>query len=91
MSPGPDRGRKAAAAQSQPAQRGESLATGALTGGKFGLYRWEIEAGQSGPDPHFHRSLTGPFYILEGTVAIFDGRQWTDTKPGDWVHVPKPR
>jgi quercetin dioxygenase-like cupin family protein len=65
------------------------LATGALTGGKFGLYRWEMAAGQTGPDPHFHRTLTESFYILTGTVAIFDGREWIDTEPGDWVHVPE--
>jgi uncharacterized cupin superfamily protein len=65
------------------------LATGALTGGKFGLYRWEMDAGRTGPDPHFHRSLTESFYILDGTVAIFDGRRWIDTEPGDWVHVPE--
>lgn len=65
------------------------LATGASTGGRFGLYRWEMEAGQSGPDPHFHRALTESFYVLTGTVAIFDGRRWIDTKPGDWVHVPE--
>ncbi len=26
---------------------------------------------------------------LEGSVAIFNGERWTDTQPGDWVHVPE--
>jgi mannose-6-phosphate isomerase-like protein (cupin superfamily) len=64
------------------------LATGASTDGQFGLYRWEMGAGQTGPGPHFHRSMSESFYILEGTIAIFDGRRWLDTEPGDWVHVP---
>lgn len=28
------------------------------------------------------------FYILEGSVAIYDGDKWSDTEPGDWIHVP---
>jgi mannose-6-phosphate isomerase-like protein (cupin superfamily) len=63
------------------------LATGASTGGKFGLYRWEMGPNPGGPDPHFHRSITESFYVLEGTVAIYDGTRWLDTEPGDWVHV----
>lgn len=37
------------------------LATGASTGGQFGLYRWEMAAAQSGPDPHFHRTTSESF------------------------------
>jgi mannose-6-phosphate isomerase-like protein (cupin superfamily) len=65
------------------------LATGATTNGQFGLYRWEMGPNPGGPDPHFHRSISESFYILSGTVAIYDGRQWIDTEPGDWVHVPE--
>jgi mannose-6-phosphate isomerase-like protein (cupin superfamily) len=64
------------------------LATGATTDGQFGLYRWEMGAGPGGPDPHFHRTISESFYILEGSVAIFNGDKWIDTEPGDWVHVP---
>lgn len=28
------------------------------------------------------------FYVLIGTVKIFDGREWLDAQPGDFVHVP---
>ena len=28
------------------------------------------------------------FYVLLGTVKIFDGRVWLDAGPGDFVHVP---
>jgi quercetin dioxygenase-like cupin family protein len=64
------------------------LAKGADTGGLFGLYRWEFSPEASGPGPHFHRSITESFYILSGSVRIFDGRTWLDTQPGDFVHVP---
>ncbi|MEU6999319.1 cupin domain-containing protein [Nonomuraea sp. NPDC046570] len=65
------------------------LATGASTNGQFGLYRWDMPATPSGPAPHFHRSISESFYILEGTVRIYDGTRWLETKPGDFVHVPE--
>jgi mannose-6-phosphate isomerase-like protein (cupin superfamily) len=65
------------------------LATGASTGGLFGLYRWEMTPRSGGPDPHFHRTITESFYILSGVVQIFDGHEWTDTHPGDFAHVPE--
>jgi mannose-6-phosphate isomerase-like protein (cupin superfamily) len=65
------------------------LATGAGTHGQFGLYRWEMGPGRSGPDPHFHRAISESFYVLTGTVRIYDGTRWLDCEPGDWVHVPE--
>jgi mannose-6-phosphate isomerase-like protein (cupin superfamily) len=41
----------------------------------------------SGPAAHFHRSISESFYILSGTVQIYDGGRWIDTTPGDFVHV----
>jgi mannose-6-phosphate isomerase-like protein (cupin superfamily) len=64
------------------------LATDASTGGLFGLYRWEMGPQPSGPGPHFHRSIAESFYVLVGTVKIYDGREWVDAGPGDFVHVP---
>ena len=64
------------------------LATGAATGGLFGLYRWEMGPEPSGPGPHFHRTIAESFYVLAGTIRIYDGREWLDTGPGDFVHVP---
>lgn len=64
------------------------LSTGASTGGLFGLYRWEFGTGVSGPDPHFHHTMTESFYILAGEVEIYTGREWVKTHAGDYVHVP---
>ena len=44
--------------------------------------------GRSGPGPHFHRTLAESFYILTGTIQIYDGTGWRDAEPGDFVHVP---
>ncbi|MGI5159399.1 cupin domain-containing protein [Microbispora sp. CA-102843] len=65
------------------------LATGATTNGQFGLYRWDMGPEPSGPAEHFHRSISESFYILSGSVRIYDGRRWIDTSPGDFVHVPE--
>lgn len=65
------------------------LATGASTNGQFGLYRWEMGPQPSGPGPHFHKSISESFFILSGTVRIYDGTRWIDATPGDFVHVPE--
>ncbi len=64
------------------------LATGESTGGLFGLYRWEFSGAVSGPGVHFHRTIAESFYILTGSVKVFDGREWGTAQPGDFVHVP---
>ncbi len=65
------------------------LGTGGSTGGKFGLYRWDMLGRPSGPAPHFHRTITESFFILNGTVRLYDGDAWTDARPGDFLHVPE--
>jgi mannose-6-phosphate isomerase-like protein (cupin superfamily) len=65
------------------------LATGDQTGGLYGLYRWSFGEEESGPSPHFHRAITESFYILEGTVKLFDGTEWVTAKAGDFLHVPE--
>ncbi|WP_430787267.1 cupin domain-containing protein [Actinoplanes sp. G11-F43] len=64
------------------------LNTGPSTGGLFGVYRWECGPGEAGPDPHFHRTITESFYILSGVMSIYNGTEWIDAEPHDWVHVP---
>ena len=65
------------------------LATGATTGGEFGLYRWEMGPTPSGPDPHFHKTISESFYVLSGAVRLYDGRRWVDAAPGDFCFVPE--
>ncbi len=65
------------------------LATGASTDGQLGLYRYEMGPGRGGPGPHFHRSITESFYVLSGTVRLYDGTGWIDGHPGDFLYVPQ--
>ena len=64
------------------------LATGATTSGLFGLYRYEMSAARSGPDPHFHKTMAESFFILAGTLRLHDGTGWRDHETGDIAHVP---
>ncbi len=63
------------------------LATGASTNGQFGLYRWDMDGPRSGPDPHFHRSISESFFVLSGTVRLYEGTQWVDAHAGDFMFV----
>jgi mannose-6-phosphate isomerase-like protein (cupin superfamily) len=64
------------------------LATGATTNGDFGLYRWDFDTGPSGPSPHFHKTMSESFFILSGTVRLYDGAGWVDATEGDFLYVP---
>jgi mannose-6-phosphate isomerase-like protein (cupin superfamily) len=65
------------------------LATGASTDGQLGLYRYVMGPGRGGPDPHFHRAITESFYVLSGTIRLYDGTGWVDGRPGDFLYVPQ--
>ncbi len=65
------------------------LATTQVTKGEFGLYRVMMKPRAGGPNTHFHRTISESFYILDGTVRLYDGDQWVDAKQGDFLHVPQ--
>ncbi|WP_336922173.1 cupin domain-containing protein [Aquipuribacter sp. SD81] len=67
----------------------EYLATGDRTRGRFGLYRWTFGEAETGPEPHFHRSISEQFYVLSGEVRLFDGRDWLTAGVGDFLYVPE--
>ncbi|WP_037607135.1 cupin domain-containing protein [Streptacidiphilus rugosus] len=64
------------------------LATGASTDGQFGLYRWDMSAEPNGPGAHFHRTMSESFYVLDGTVSLYNGEKWLAATAGDFLHVP---
>jgi mannose-6-phosphate isomerase-like protein (cupin superfamily) len=64
------------------------LATNVTTDQQFGLYRWDFGTRVSGPDPHFHRTISESFFVLSGTVRLYDGRAWVDATAGDFMFVP---
>ncbi|HEX9550465.1 MAG TPA: cupin domain-containing protein [Candidatus Limnocylindrales bacterium] len=68
---------------------GRFIAPGSLTKGRFGLFRWEMPANSGGAGPHFHRTFSESFYVLSGSVALFDGRTWVDGAAGDYLYIPE--
>ena len=65
------------------------LATGESTHGGFGLYRWEAKPRTKGPNAHFHKTMSESFFILSGTIRLFNGAHWIDATAGDFLFVPE--
>lgn len=68
---------------------GTFVATGALTRGEYGLYRWEMLPSSGGAGGHFHRTFSEAFYVLSGTPTFFDGRGWSQGAAGDFLYIPE--
>ncbi len=64
------------------------LANQEATAGDYGLYRVEIAAKGGGPGPHFHRAMSEAFFVLSGTVTLYDGTGWTEAHRNDFLYVP---
>lgn len=65
------------------------LAPGSLTRRQFGIFRRDMKPHAGGPDAHIHQTFSESFYILEGSVRMYDGRDWVEAKAGDFLYVPK--
>jgi quercetin dioxygenase-like cupin family protein len=64
-------------------------APGSITRGQYGLFRWEMKPNAGGPNPHFHKTFSEAFYILNGSVRLFNGRDWVEAHAGDFLFVPE--
>jgi quercetin dioxygenase-like cupin family protein len=64
------------------------LATQASTDGDFGLYRVDLAPAAGGPSAHFHKTISESFFVLSGTVRLFNGRDWLDGTAGDYLYAP---
>jgi quercetin dioxygenase-like cupin family protein len=67
------------------------VAPGSVTNGEFGLFEWRMEARQPGARPHFHKTFSESFYVLEGEITLLDGDEWTKAGEGDFLYVPSHR
>ncbi|HET8784670.1 MAG TPA: cupin domain-containing protein [Candidatus Limnocylindrales bacterium] len=64
------------------------VATGALTEGRYGLFRWDMSATSGGASPHYHKTFSEAFYVLGGRIGLYDGRDWREGGPGDFLYLP---
>jgi mannose-6-phosphate isomerase-like protein (cupin superfamily) len=80
---------------STPVDTGEAdsgihyLATTETTRGEFGLYRVVMKPKAGGPSTHFHRTISESFYVLDGTLSLFNGDKWVEAGAGDFLYVPQ--
>lgn len=73
------------------ASRVSLLSTGQSTEGLYGLYRWDMLPGTPQTTTsagHFHKTFSEAFYILDGSVALYDGDTWREASAGDYLFVP---
>jgi mannose-6-phosphate isomerase-like protein (cupin superfamily) len=56
--------------------------------GQYGLFEWNMTGTRGGADPHFHKMFSESFYVMEGTVRLFNGETWIDAVKGDFLYVP---
>ncbi|MFB7517688.1 cupin domain-containing protein [Streptomyces sp. NPDC056144] len=64
------------------------LSTSASTDGDYGLYRVDMGPRAGGPSTHFHKAISEAFFVLSGSVRLFDGERWVTARSGDHLHVP---
>lgn len=63
-------------------------ATGAATGGAFGLIEQVLPPGFA-PPPHIHHAEDEAFYLLEGEGEFFCGDKSWSAKPGTFIFFPR--
>ena len=64
------------------------LATGATTGGAFGLYRWDMGPEPSGPCRTSTAASPSRSSCSAARCGCTTGGSWIDAGPGDFLHVP---
>ncbi len=64
------------------------LADQQATDGDYGLYRVEIAPKAGGPGPHYHRAMSEAFFVMSGTIKLYDGTDWVDGIRNDFLYVP---
>ena len=64
-------------------------ATGSHTRGQFGLFEWNMQPRSGGSDAHFHKTFSESFYVMSGTVRLYNGEKWVDATAGDFLYVPE--
>jgi mannose-6-phosphate isomerase-like protein (cupin superfamily) len=64
-------------------------APGSATRGQYGLFEWNMTGTPDGAHPHFHKTFSESFYVMEGTVRLFNGESWIGAVKGDFLYVPQ--
>jgi mannose-6-phosphate isomerase-like protein (cupin superfamily) len=68
--------------------RATFVAPGSATRGEYGLFRWDMGAGDNGAGLHFHRGFSEAFYVLSGEVRFDTGESEQEVGAGGFLYVP---
>lgn len=85
----PDRATVSRRAEQGTAGRARFVATGQQTRGDFGLFEMTMPPGGGGPGPHYHRTFSESFYVVEGRLAVLSGDEWVTLEAGELGYVPR--
>lgn len=62
-------------------------ADGAETASRYSISEWWLEPNTQGPGAHSHPE-DDIFYVIEGTMSVLVGEQWTHATKGSFVLIP---
>ena len=62
-------------------------ADGAESASRYSISEWWLEPHTQGPGPHLHDE-DDIFYVIEGTMSVLVGNDWTHAARGSFVLVP---
>jgi mannose-6-phosphate isomerase-like protein (cupin superfamily) len=62
-------------------------ADGSETQGRYSISEWWLEPRTQGPGPHSHPE-DDIFFVIEGTMSVLVGEEWTHAGKGSFVLVP---
>jgi mannose-6-phosphate isomerase-like protein (cupin superfamily) len=62
-------------------------ADGVQTQNRYAISEWWLDANTQGPGAHSHAE-DDIFYVIEGTMSVLVGEQWTHADKGSFVLVP---
>jgi quercetin dioxygenase-like cupin family protein len=77
------------AVNTSPTSRASFVATGSLTAGRYGLFRYDMLPESSGARTHIHTTFSESFYVLSGVVSLYDGNRWVRGDAGFFLYVPE--
>src|SRR5215470_867169 len=77
------------AVSTSPTSRVSFVAPGALTAGRYGLFRYDMLPGSGGARTHIHTTFSESFYVISGVVSLYDGRRWLRGEAGSFLYVPE--
>ncbi|MFI9815451.1 cupin domain-containing protein [Saccharothrix variisporea] len=73
----------------RPQSQARLVAPGSTTQGQFGLFEWNMKPRAGGPSAHYHKTFSESFYVISGTVRLFNGDKWVEARSGDFLYVPE--